>query len=416
VWLASLIALSAVAAHPLYYYSRLGVWSGMYDAVDRHLPSFRELTAVLFDANLGVLVHDPLLLAVVVIASVEAVTRPKRTPFDLVDGALALVALALIVIFTQTTNVNSGGTPGPSRYGLWLVPFVIPITAGVRPDAGWLRILSAGAMVWCAWAFAPSLPDQYLKPSTLAAEVWTRWPDLDNPVAEVFAERTTAREPARPPVANSGCQKILLVGDGTGVTWPPGCPTAALPDFCQTKDAFCYANRTAAGYRFVPAPYTPAWRFEVLNPTTPKWNDGMLVIAQTTEPATPMAAWQSEGWSYTERLDQPNTDPVSQQWRWIEERAQVGIMTDVAADARLKITARSINRPRRLKISAGTTEVATLEIQTKIGEYQTSSFELPAGTTVMTLESLEPGESPTTGDPRLLSIAVFRIEIVATKR
>jgi len=271
-------------------------------------------------------------------------------------------------------------------------------------------------MAWCAWAFAPSLPDQYLKPSTLAAEVWTRWPDLDNPVAEVFAERIAAREPARPPVASAGCEKILLAGDGTGTTWPPACPTAALPDFCQTKDVFCYANRTAAGYRFVLASFTPAWQFDVLHPTTPRWNDGMLVIAQNSETKVPMAAWQSEGWSYTERLDQPNTDPVSQQWRWIEERAQVGIMTEAAVDARLKITARSINRPRRLKISAGTTEIGTLEVQTKIGEYQTSSFELPAGTSVMTLESLEPGESPASGDPRRLSIAVFRIEIVATKR
>lgn len=416
VLLSSLAALSVAAVHPFYYYSRLGVWTGMYDSVDRHLPSFRELTAVLFDVNLGVLIHDPLLLAVVVIASVEAVTRPKRKPFDVVDGAIAFIALVLIVIFTQTTNVNSGGTPGPSRYGLWLVPFVIPIVAGVRPDAAWFRVLAAGAMVWCVWAFAPSLPDQYLKPSVLAAEVWTRWPDLDNPVAEVFAERTTAREPARPPVASSNCQKILLVGDGTGATWPPGCPTAALPDFCQTKDVFCYANRTAAGYRFVQAAYTPAWQFEVLNPTTPKWNDGMLVIAQTAVPPMPMAAWQSEGWSYTERLNQPNTDPVSQQWRWIEERAQVGITTEAAAGVRLKITARSINRPRRLKVSAGTTEIATLQVQTSIAEYQTNQFELPVGTSVLTLESLEPGESPASGDSRKLSIAVFRIEIVATKR
>jgi hypothetical protein len=416
VWLASLAALSLAAAHPLYYYSRLGVWTGMYDSVDRHLPSFRELTAVLFDVNLGVLIHDPLLFAVVVIAGVEAVTRPARKPFDIVDGAIALLALVLVIVSTQTTNVNSGGTPGPSRYGLWLVPFVIPIVAGVRPDAAWCRVLSAAAMAWCAWAFAPALPDQYLRPSALAAEVWTRWPDLDNPVAEVFAERTMAKEPARPPVASSGCQKILLVGDGTGATWPPGCPTAALPDFCQTKDVFCYANRTAAGFRFVQAPFTPAWQFDVLHPTTPRWNDGMLVIAQTVQPAMPMAAWQSEGWSYTERLDQPNTDPVSQQWRWIEERAHVGIMSEAAAEVRLKITARSFNRPRRLRIPAGSTEIATLLIQTNIAEYQTNQFELPAGTSVMTLESLEPGESPASGDPRRLSIAVFRIEIVATKR
>jgi len=416
IWIASVAGLAVAAAHPLYYYSRLGVWTGMYDAVDRHLPSFRELMTVPFDVNLGLLIHDPLLFAVAVIAIVEALTRPNRRPFDVADGAIALVALTLIIAFTQTTNINSGGTPGPSRYGLWLVPFVIPIVASVRPDATWLRVLAAGAMAWCAWAFAPSLPDQYLKPSTLAAQVWTRWPDLDNPLAEVFAERTAAREPAGPPIASSGCEKILLVGDGTGATWPPGCPTAALPDFCQTKDAFCYANRTAAGYRFVVASVTPAWQFGVLHPNSPRWNDGMLVITQSAEPPVPMAAWQSDGWSYTERLDQPTTDPVSRQWRWIEGRAGIGIMSEAAVGVRLKITARSFNRARRLKISSGPTEISTMLVGEVRAEYQTPEFELPAGTHLMALESLEPGEPPATGDPRRLSIAVFRIEIVAVRR
>jgi hypothetical protein len=414
--MASLVALGIAAAHPLYYYSRLGVWTGMYDSVDRHLPSFRELMVVLFDVNLGVLVHDPLLFAVAIIAAVEAVTRPQRKPFDVTDGAIALIAVTLIVLFTQTTNFNSGGTPGPSRYGLWLVPFVIPLLGAVRADRTWLRVLAVGAMAWCAWAFAPSLPDQHLKPSALAANLWTRWPDLDNPLAEVFAERTAATEPAKPPIASVGCEKILIIGDGTGAAWPPGCPTAALPDFCQTKDALCYANRTAAGYRFVPAAFAPAWRTAVLGSTSPRFGDGMLVIAEGIAAPLPMAVWQSEGWSYTERLNQPTSDPVSRQWRWIEGRAEVGLMTSAAAAVRLKLWARSFNRARRLRVSAGSTEVSTFLVGEGHAQYQTPEFELPAGTNVLTFESLDPGESPTTGDPRRLSIAVFRIEIVATGR
>lgn len=416
IWLASLFAVGATAAHPLYYYSRLGILTGMYDSVDYHLPAFRELTLVLFDTNLGVLIYDPLLLAVAAVATLEAVTRPNRKPFDSVDGAIALIALTLIVAFTQTTNINSGGTPGPSRYGLWLVPFVIPIVASIRPDASWLRFLAAGAMAWCAWVCAPSRPDQYLKPSPVAEVLWARWPELDNPLAEIFAERIAAVEPARLPVASAGCEKILIVGDGDGASWPEMCPTATLPDFCRSNNVFCYANRTPEGYHFVTAAFTPAWQAEVTHPNLPKWDDGILVISQETPKPQKISASQTTGWSYPETLNEPTKDPVARQWRWIDGRGEVAITAASSTIARVKITARSLNRPRRLKVSVATTETATFLVQETRAEYQSSEFVLPGGTTVITLESLEPGESPASGDPRRLSIAVFRIEIVATKR
>ena len=161
---------------------------------------------------------------------------------------------------------------------------------------------------------------------------------------------------------------------------------------------------------------TPAWRADILSVNTPRWNDGMLVIAEGPESPTPMAVWQSAGWSYTERLTQPTTDPVSRQWRWIEGRAEVGVMTSADAGVWLKVTARSFNRSRRLKMSLGSREISTFPVGEEHAEYQTPEFELPAGTHVLTLESLDAGESPSTGDPRMLSIAVFRIEFVATKR
>ena len=68
---------------------------------------------------------------------------------------LGLMALLFLVSFTQTTNFNSGGTPDPSRYGLWLVPFAIPILSSVPASARWLKVLAAGSVAWCVWAFAP---------------------------------------------------------------------------------------------------------------------------------------------------------------------------------------------------------------------------------------------------------------------
>jgi hypothetical protein len=206
------------------------------------------------------------------------------------------------------------------------------------------------------------------------------------------------------------------VGDGTGAAWPSRCTAATLPGFCQTQDALCYANKTADGYRFVPASATPAWRVAIGLPDPFERAEGMLVITQSAEPRFPMAIWHDEGWSYAERLAEPTPNTASLEWRWIDGRARVGVMTSEPVRARLKITARSFNRARRLKVSVGNADVGTLLVAESPAEYQTSGFDLPAGTDLITLEALEPGETPGTADPRLLSVAVFRIELVAARR
>jgi hypothetical protein len=129
-----------------------------------------------------------------------------------------------------------------------------------------------------------------------------------------------------------------------------------------------------------------------------------------------MAMWHDEGWSYPERLTVPAPEPVSREWRWIDERARLGVMSSEPAVARLKIVARSLNKLRRVKISIGDLEIVTLLMSPKVAEYQTPAFDLGPGSTLITLESLDGSEAPATGDPRRLSVAVFRVELVAKKR
>jgi hypothetical protein len=417
VWIASMAGVILAGIHPLYYHSRLGVWSGLYRAVDLHWPSIRELATVPFDPNLGIFVHDPILFMAIVIALVEVVKRHGRRVLDIEGGTVTAVAALLLLSFTQTTNFNGGGTPGPSRYGLWLVPFALPLCAAVPARARWIRVLAAAAVAWCAWAFAPSLPEQYLRPTMLAAEIWRVRPGLDNPVAEVFAERVAGREPAMPPIATAGCEKVLLAGDGTGAEWPKRCTSLPIPEFCRDKGSLCYANRTDASYRFVPAPSPPAWRLGIgRGASEGRWHEGTLAITQTSELRVPMAMWHDEGWSYPERLTVPTPDVVSREWRWIDERARLGVMSSEPTVARLKIVARSLSKMRRVKISIGDLEIVTLLISPKIAEYQTPSFTLGTGSTLIALESLDGSEAPAAGDPRRLSVAVFRVELVAEKR
>jgi hypothetical protein len=93
----------------------------------------------------------------------------------------------------------------------------------------------------------PRQPESYCAPTRVASFIWDRWPSLDNPLPEIFAERLSAAEPGRVPVATAGCAKILIA-DGW---WPVPCVPQRAPSVCEAPGALCYANRAVGGYHFV---------------------------------------------------------------------------------------------------------------------------------------------------------------------
>jgi hypothetical protein len=95
--------------------------------------------------------------------------------------------------------------------------------------------------------FQPRLPERYCEPTRLANLIWTRWPSLDNPLPEIFAERIWGGEFGMAPAATPGCTKVLLIGG----QWPVPCAPLAIPSFCDRPNSLCYANRAAGGYDFV---------------------------------------------------------------------------------------------------------------------------------------------------------------------
>ena len=414
VWIASAGGIVLAGLHPAYYYWHLGTWSGLADAIDRHWPSVREFIAVPFDPNLGVFVYAPLLTVAVVAAVVAALRRPERRALDAAGVSMVLIAVMFLFSFTQTANVNSGGTPGPSRYGLWLIPFAVPIVGWISPSVRWVQLLAATSALWSAWMFAPSLPERYLQPSPIAAYLWHRWPGADEPLAEVFAERVAGHESAWPPVATPGCEKILLAGDGRGAVWPARCTSAELSELCRPDGALCYANQTRDGYRFVRAPATPGWRVGMTrrSPNPSASAEGMLAVTKPATTRTQIALWHDEGWSYPEQLSVPGPDDVFREWRWIDERALVGVDAGGPTTARFELVARAFNKPRRLRISIDEREVATLLVASHTSAYTTPEFSLPAGRTRLVFESLDGSDPPNTSDPRRLSIQVYRIELV----
>jgi len=262
-------ALAIAAITPIYYLWHLGIASPLGATITREMPGFRVLITPLIDPNLGLLPYAPVL---VILAGAGAERVPRRTLVVCLAAAGALLA-----VFAQSGNVNHGGTPGMSRYGLWLLALMMPFVAEgcarlavTRPVL--LRVLMAVSVVFSAYTFRPEWLDRSgASPNWLAETIWTRWPALDNPLPEVFAERVSGRDGAPAvPVGTSGCEKLLIRGDGTEAWWPFPCQPKPVPEACTVKNALCYVN---AGVVTV-APLQRRFAFE--EATDHAWTTGTM--------------------------------------------------------------------------------------------------------------------------------------------
>jgi len=404
-WLAAGAAVALVVLNPAYQYARFG---GSITAMVRgnpHLPLARELLSTPFDPNIGIFVHAPLVTAVMVLALVLALVRAPRQVVTLTHGAVLLMGALFVLMFTQMLNVNSGGTPGPSRYGLWLLPVAIPVLEAAPPAAA-LRILAAASVVWCTIFFAPSRPENYLQPTRLAAMLWQRWPAADNPLVEIFSERISESQPApEPPLATPGCEKVLIIGRGSGspTAWPGRCEPHTAPPFCREVGVLCYANRSGGDYAYSRLPVL--WSRTPADAMPRRGHADPMAVA--TENAAPFAAvGLGAGWSYFEEL--PDRDV---HWQWMNDQAEMGIETYEAVQVRLRVDTRSHGRPRRLRISMPAGEVATWIVTPTRATFETGAFELPAGPTIVRFDSLDGADKAEGDDTRRLSVAVFGIRV-----
>jgi hypothetical protein len=279
-----IIAGATFASLPsLYYLARLGITTPLLRASGGprlRVPTLDELGAVIWDPNIGILPAFPawtvVLLGVGVAFIARACKRLKASKTDAESrcekGAyiararrrlkapgvwVAILTTGIFLVsFAQITNINNGGTPSISRYGLWLIPLAIPLlqeadTAFSQKLRLWLAPVAIASLVWCIFMFHPNLSENSLTPTRLASFLWTRYPSLNNPLADVFFERISHAEQALFPIATATCSKILLVGG----LWPATClPEGDIPAHCMDPEALCYANRTPQGYKFVEAP------------------------------------------------------------------------------------------------------------------------------------------------------------------
>jgi hypothetical protein len=236
-----------VALSPLYYWLRLGITSPLAETVFSYVPPLRAVLTPLVDLNLGIVWFVPALVVLAVAGTLAAIRQRAWADPAIVGVGMAIVLLAA----TQTPNVNHGGTPGMSRYGVWLVGLMVPLVVrGDRVVSARWRVAYTGIVIlsvlYAAYMFRPGLGDAGTLPSPtrLAQFVWTETPWLDNPLPEVFAERVAHVDGSVfVPVATDGCEKALVIGTGTSVRWPPNCAPVMPPEECVQNGVLCYVNR-----------------------------------------------------------------------------------------------------------------------------------------------------------------------------
>lgn len=239
--LAGLIGL-LVLLHPAYYFFRFGVVTPQLLAggatLGGNLSSFHVW---LFDPDVGLLPNWPIGTLCLLLAALFFLINPRRFTWSRqVLGITAFILFYLLVnlyAHSSTTNINSGATPGLSRYSLWYLPLAFPFFIYVIARLSErLVAASAVALAFCALAMlslyqnAPIRVESYTKPGYLSMLVQNRLPWLYDPPHEVFMERYTpfgeaVHLKAMLMAVGPDCRKALVIpfGDRHTVASPSHC-------------------------------------------------------------------------------------------------------------------------------------------------------------------------------------------------
>jgi hypothetical protein len=246
VALAGGVAIATI--YPAYYLLRTGRLSPLLHPEGPHWPGLRALLTPFIDPNVGLLPFAPIYCMLVAAGFIAQSARTRLVTLS----TLGLLLLAA----AQAGNVNHGGTPGMSRYALWLFAAGLPaaaVSARRLQDLAPAAVVVIGTTAALTWgSFRPALTESHsLRPTALAESLWSGWPGLDNPLPEVFAERTSGRDGDSPvPATDARCGKVLTVGTGSEALFPFPCEPAPAPPACTAAGALCYVNAEA----FTPAP------------------------------------------------------------------------------------------------------------------------------------------------------------------
>jgi hypothetical protein len=140
----------------------------------------------------------------------------------------------------------------------------------------------------------------------------------------------------------------------------------------------------------------------------------VIVYAAPDAPLdAPPVVWIETGWFNLERLPEIGPDGRPLRWRWMGDRARLGLLSTGSEEVRLKFTAQAFGKPRRVELRLDGAVLATISVTADRKEFETTAFRLNPDGRFLELVSLDGADSPG-ADPRRLSIALFRLELISS--
>lgn len=237
----------------IFYLSSFGTFNPLNEAASLKNVSLFRVFELFFDLNIGLLPYLPLpllfFLGIVLFQSYQH----KGFVFEL---QILLLMIAMGTVCSATDNWNHG-TSGPSRYVIWMLPFLFFILI-INLQTFWKGIISKSllltALILQFYIVASNgifiHEEDYLKHSPAAKFVLKRVPVLYNPSFEIFCERTLKRESecVNPTIYkhHNECRKALLTCEGLN-TLQSRChdTNKSIEDYCKTpghQEQWFYVN------------------------------------------------------------------------------------------------------------------------------------------------------------------------------
>ena len=215
------LGLGILALHPLYYQLRHGSLTPQLitGAASSSSKGIRELTCFVIDPDVGLISNWPWIVVPIISVAIYALWTRQSIQWRTVSFcAISLFILAWAQ--TKTNNFNHGGTVKISRYALWYIPFLLPLllqfASNYRMVPAWQRVavygFLAAALAINTIKFHPVRKESFLYQTTIAENLYNNFPELYDPVPEIFIERCIRAElPTKAwAVSNRSGTKIIV--------------------------------------------------------------------------------------------------------------------------------------------------------------------------------------------------------------